>query len=92
MPYRNTPLCRSLLVVMSRLLLPRSKAKNAQEAHEAIRPTNPALLPSQVPGAVPKAAKSLYELIWRRTVASQMANAKIKQVSCYAACEGLMHP
>lgn len=50
------------------------KAKNAQEAHEAIRPTS---LNKRDLGADP-AQKKLYNLIWRRTVASQMSDAKLK--------------
>ncbi|MDO8482872.1 MAG: type I DNA topoisomerase [bacterium] len=49
------------------------KSKNAQEAHEAIRPTD---LSVDSAGATDE-AKKLYELIWARTVASQMADAKI---------------
>lgn len=50
------------------------KAKNAQEAHEAVRPTS---LNKRDLGADP-AQKKLYNLIWRRTVASQMSDAKLK--------------
>ena len=49
------------------------KSKNAQEAHEAIRPTD---LSTDSAGATDE-AKKLYELIWARTIASQMTNAKI---------------
>jgi len=51
-----------------------AKSKNAQEAHEAIRPTNFALETSS--RFTPEQAK-LYKLIWQRTVASQMTDAKI---------------
>lgn len=67
--------------MLTAMFLPfRSKAKNAQEAHEAIRPTQPALQPEQLPKGVPKEAQLLYSLIWRRTVATQMTEAIFKQV------------
>lgn len=50
-----------------------AKSKNAQEAHEAIRPTH---VEKESLGTTPE-QKKLYELIWARTVASQMADAKI---------------
>jgi DNA topoisomerase-1 len=49
-----------------------SKSKNAQEAHEAIRPTNLALTPEQVAPYVDDRELKIYTLIWRRTLASQM--------------------
>lgn len=55
----------------------KSTAKGAQEAHEAIRPVNMALKPSQVEKYLDRQQFKLYELIWKRTVATQMANAKI---------------
>ncbi|GAA1047764.1 type I DNA topoisomerase [Rothia amarae] len=54
-----------------------SKSKNAQEAHEAIRPAGDSFrTPSQVKSALSPDEFRLYELIWKRTVASQMADAK----------------
>jgi len=54
----------------------RSRVKNAQEAHEAIRPAGEAFRdPEEVAGMVPPDQARLYELIWKRTVASQMADA-----------------
>ena len=53
----------------------KTKAKNAQEAHEAIRPTDPMRAPSDVAHALDADEKRLYELIWRRTIASQMESA-----------------
>ncbi len=53
----------------------KSKAKNAQEAHEAIRPTDPARRPSDVAHVLNPDELKLYELIWRRMVASQMEHA-----------------
>ncbi|GGF36680.1 DNA topoisomerase 1 [Aliidongia dinghuensis] len=55
-------------------------AKNAQEAHEAIRPTDVLRLPSQVAGALDADQLRLYELIWKRTVACQMESAVLDQV------------
>jgi DNA topoisomerase-1 len=52
-----------------------SKSKNAQEAHEAIRPTTPLRSPAQVAGELNSQELSLYRLIWQRTLASQMADA-----------------
>ncbi|WP_286830880.1 MULTISPECIES: type I DNA topoisomerase [Kordiimonas] len=53
----------------------KTKAKNAQEAHEAIRPTDPMRTPSEVAHTLDADEKKLYELIWRRTIASQMESA-----------------
>ncbi|MCH2547688.1 MAG: type I DNA topoisomerase, partial [Alphaproteobacteria bacterium] len=58
-----------------------SKAKNAQEAHEAIRPTDPSRMPEYVTSALDKDMLRLYELIWKRTIASQMASAILDQVA-----------
>jgi DNA topoisomerase-1 len=59
----------------------RSPAKNAQEAHEAIRPTDLARRPGDVARHLDNDQRRLYELIWKRTVASQMASALFDQVS-----------
>ncbi|MBL6970356.1 MAG: type I DNA topoisomerase, partial [Campylobacterales bacterium] len=55
----------------------KSKAKGAQEAHEAIRPVNLALKPSDVRDYLDHAQYKLYSLIWKRTIATQMAQAVI---------------
>lgn len=55
----------------------KSKAKGAQEAHEAIRPVVLALKPSDIKAHVDNAQFKLYSLIWKRTLATQMAAAKI---------------
>ncbi|MFA7083408.1 MAG: type I DNA topoisomerase [Arcobacteraceae bacterium] len=55
----------------------KSKAKGAQEAHEAIRPVDMALKPSQIKSYVESSQYRLYSLIWKRTIATQMATAKI---------------
>ncbi len=58
----------------------KSKAKNAQEAHEAIRPTDPRRKPEDVRRQLhDKDQAALYELIWKRTIASQMAPADLEQ-------------
>ncbi|MEO0347802.1 MAG: type I DNA topoisomerase [Pseudomonadota bacterium] len=54
------------------------KAKNAQEAHEAIRPTNFFLPPKQARAYLNDDQAKIYELVWRRAVASQMTAAKLK--------------
>ena len=53
----------------------KSKAKGAQEAHEAIRPVNLHLKPSDVREYLDNAQYKLYSLIWKRTIATQMAQA-----------------
>jgi len=58
-----------------------SRAKNAQEAHEAIRPTDVSRTPERVAQALGSDARRLYELIWKRAVASQMQSAELDQVS-----------
>jgi DNA topoisomerase-1 len=50
----------------------KTKARNAQEAHEAIRPTNAATVPEDIKKFLDRDQYRLYELIWKRTVASQM--------------------
>ncbi|MCH8173311.1 MAG: type I DNA topoisomerase, partial [Proteobacteria bacterium] len=56
----------------------KSTAKNAQEAHEAIRPTDLRRKPGQVAHALDKDERGLYELIWKRTLASQMEAARLE--------------
>jgi DNA topoisomerase-1 len=53
----------------------KTKSKNAQEAHEAIRPTSAAITPADVEGKVDGDLHRLYALVWKRAVASQMAQA-----------------
>jgi DNA topoisomerase-1 len=59
----------------------KSKAKNAQEAHEAIRPTDLSRLPSAMNRFLNGDQAALYDLIWKRTVASQMTSAEYDQVA-----------
>ena len=58
-----------------------NKQKNAQEAHEAIRPTSSATTPEKLKGRIDEDMWRLYDLIWKRTVASQMVNAIFERVS-----------
>jgi DNA topoisomerase-1 len=58
-----------------------SKAKNAQEAHEAVRPTDVARTPADVARYLSADQQRLYELIWKRAVASQMQSAELDQVA-----------
>ena len=59
-----------------------TKVRNAQEAHEAIRPAHRIFLSvDEVKNSLGDEAAKLYDLIWKRTVASQMASAKLKQTT-----------
>ena len=58
-----------------------TKAKNAQEAHEAIRPTELARRPREAEGFLDADQAKLYELIWLRTVASQMESAELERTT-----------
>ena len=57
----------------------KSKAKNAQEAHEAIRPTSFSRTPASL--KLSGDMKKLYELIWKRAMASQMSSAKLERTT-----------
>ncbi len=59
----------------------KSKAKNAQEAHEAIRPTDVLRRPEDIAHYLDKDQNQLYQLIWNRTIASQMESVVLDQVS-----------
>ncbi len=59
----------------------KNNVKNAQEAHEAIRPTQLTRRPSAVAAYLNKDQMRLYELIWKRALASQMQNAEIDKVA-----------
>ncbi|KAB0671815.1 type I DNA topoisomerase [Oryzomonas sagensis] len=59
----------------------RTKTKNAQEAHEAIRPTYISKTPAELKKFLTPDLHKLYELIWKRTVACQMAEALLDQTS-----------
>lgn len=59
----------------------KSKSKNAQEAHEAIRPTYALRLPAKIASFLSDDERKLYDLIWKRAVASQMIHATLNTVS-----------
>jgi DNA topoisomerase-1 len=58
-----------------------AKSKNAQEAHEAIRPTDMDRLPKHVARQLEPEQQKLYELIWTRTLASQMESAELERTT-----------
>ncbi|HCC83549.1 TPA: type I DNA topoisomerase [Candidatus Uhrbacteria bacterium] len=58
-----------------------TKSKGAQEAHEAIRPTDVTASPESLQASLESGEWKLYDLIWRRTVASQMPSAKIRRTA-----------
>ncbi|MFA6131168.1 MAG: type I DNA topoisomerase [Patescibacteria group bacterium] len=58
----------------------KTKSKGAQEAHEAIRPTDPASTPQSLQGELEAKQWKLYDLIWRRTLASQMPPAILQKI------------
>ncbi|WP_208439124.1 type I DNA topoisomerase [Bartonella quintana] len=58
-----------------------TKAKNTQEAHEAIRPTDFQRIPNQVRNFLDTDQVKLYELIWKRAIASQMRSAEIERTT-----------
>ncbi len=65
----------------------KSKKKNAQEAHEAIRPTDISIKPDDIKQFLSEEQFKLYDLIWKRTIASQMSNAQTNQNSLQIECE-----
>ena len=64
----------------------KTKSKNAQEAHEAIRPTYPRYLPSQIKDHLSIEQYKLYDLIWKRTIACQMIHATLNMVAVDLSC------
>ena len=67
----------------------RTKAKNAQEAHEAVRPTDFRRLPKQMAQFLDADHARLYELIWNRVIASQMESARVESTAAdIAASDG----
>jgi len=65
----------------------KTKSKNAQEAHEAIRPTSAAQVPADLKDSLTEDQFRLYELIWRRSMASQMVPALIDTVAVEFDCD-----
>ncbi|MHB8250786.1 MULTISPECIES: type I DNA topoisomerase [Acidithiobacillus] len=59
----------------------KTKTKNAQEAHEAIRPTDVARTPESLQGVLERDLWRLYELVWKRSIACQMAPARLDLVA-----------
>lgn len=64
----------------------KTKSKNAQEAHEAIRPTSVKRTPEMVQAALTTEQFKLYSLIWKRTIACQMAEALVDTVAVDLSC------
>ena len=58
-----------------------TKAKNAQEAHEGIRPTDMGRRPKDLNRAMDSEGAKLYDLVWKRTIASQMESAEIERTT-----------
>ncbi|MBX4190370.1 type I DNA topoisomerase [Candidatus Parcubacteria bacterium] len=58
-----------------------NKSKGAQEAHEAVRPTDLSKLPDDLPANIDPGQKRLYDLIWKRTIACQMQAAVLDQTA-----------
>ncbi len=69
-----------------------TKQERAQEAHEAIRPTDPARRPEQVRQALTSEQYKLYELIWKRFIACQMAAAQWDSTSVGIGCDTPLGP
>src|SRR6185295_9517551 len=65
-----------------------TRVKNAQEAHEAIRPTDFRLAPSQLERALDPDDLKVYDLIWKRTMASQMVDARVLRTSVEISAKG----
>ena len=59
----------------------KSKSKNAQEAHEAVRPTSVLRIPEEIKKALTAEQFKLYDLVWKRTVACQMVHATLDTVA-----------
>ena len=64
----------------------KTKSKNAQEAHEAIRPTSFARIPKEIKSSLTPDQFKLYQLIWKRAMACQMKHATINTVAVDMAC------
>src|SRR5690349_6157497 len=65
-----------------------TRVKNAQEAHEAIRPTDFRLAPSQLERVLDSDDLKIYELIWKRTMASQMVDARVLRTTIEISARG----
>lgn len=69
----------------------KTKSQNAQEAHEAIRPTDPQRTPDAIRSYLSVDEYKLYDLIWKRTIACQMAQALLDQTTLTIATNGGQH-
>ena len=69
----------------------KTKSKNAQEAHEAIRPTSARHIPAQIQTYLSAEQFKLYELIWKRTIACQMIHATLNNVAIDMSCHQGKH-
>lgn len=69
----------------------KNKVKNAQEAHECIRPSLPHLSPKDLQNKLDEDQFKIYTLIWNRSIASQMANAEFLQTKVDIASQDLQH-
>ncbi len=65
-----------------------TKAKNAQEAHEAIRPTELSRHPASLRKGLDADQLALYDLIWKRTIASQMESAELERTTADLGADG----
>lgn len=66
----------------------KTKAKNAQEAHEAVRPTTLARTPDEAARYLDDEQRKLYDLIWKRMIASQMESAELERTTATLATTG----
>ena len=66
----------------------RTRVKNAQEAHEAIRPTDFTQTPTRLEARLGRDEQRLYDLIWKRAVASQMADARLLRTRLEITADG----
>ncbi|MDX1916906.1 MAG: type I DNA topoisomerase [Rickettsiaceae bacterium] len=69
----------------------KAKSKNAQEAHEAIRPINASMTPKSLANILSADEMKLYDLIWKRTIASQMSNVELETVTVDVASDDNAH-
>jgi DNA topoisomerase-1 len=65
-----------------------TRVKNAQEAHEAIRPTDFRLAPSRLDGVLDPDDLRVYDLVWKRTMASQMVDARVQRTTIEISADG----
>ena len=66
----------------------KTRSRNAQEAHEAVRPTSAMRTPARMSASLDRDQLRLYTLIWQRTIATQMADARFNQVGVDVQAQG----